>query len=230
MKNLSCFVAAILALFVTTGFGVVEFKDGGVHTVNYTINDTVKIDYCAPLTYTTFNLVSGGAITSPYELQGHDTAIINIVGGSVYQITHHGPGIVNVSSGTVNKLCGSNIFTDQVITVTGGRVDYVNDGVGFITISGGSIGSLYLDGDGGVKATQQTSIVGTNFAINGVPVAYGTYFRTNYSSGTITGILANGDSLNTHFDIHYGASFTLVPEPTTMCLFALPGLLIRNKK
>jgi hypothetical protein len=230
MKNVKmtiCLVIAVLVIAAGQGFGLTDFNDGATHNINYTINDNVQVDFVTPGLHTTFNLLNGGTIPSPYQLDGNLTARINISGGSVNRLVSHGQ--ITISAGTVGSLYASNVYNTNTVTMTGGRVNYLNDGIGTITISGGSIGNLGVDGDGGVKVGQ-VIISGSNFAVNGNHVNYGEYFHNNFYSGRLTGILANGDALDTQFSIDYAASITLIPEPTTICLFGLAGLFLRRRK
>lgn len=223
-------VTTVLVMTAGQGFGLTEFKDGGIYNINYTINDNVSVDNGAPAMQTTFNLLSGGTVSSPYLLQGYESSKLNIAGGSAYQIKHHGPGSITISAGTVGSLYCSNIYVANSLIMTGGQVNYLNDGVGSMTISGGAVDILDVDGDGGI-ASGLVTINGYNFAINGNPVSFGQYFKSDFASGNLTGTLANGDALDTQFYINYSASITLVPEPTTICLLAIGSLaLIRKKK
>jgi hypothetical protein len=230
MKNVKIttwMVTAVLVMAAGQGFGLTEFKDGGTHDINYIINDTVQVDFVTPGLNTTVNLLSGGTIPSPYLLDGNFTSRINISGGTASKLVSHGQA--TISAGMVNSLYGSNVYATSSVTMTGGRVDYLNDGIGSIIISGGSVGILSCDGDGGSTAGL-IKIIGSNFAVNGAPVGFGQYFHSNFSYGTLTGILANGDALNTQVYLSGPASITLVPEPTTICLLAIAGLFIRGKK
>jgi hypothetical protein len=228
MKNVRmmyCLTAAILVLMTAQGFSLIDIKDGAIHNINYAINDNVRVDWLEPTKATTVNLLSGGIING--TLEANNKAILNIAGGQVTKIVNGVATQATISSGTVGSWYGCNVIATNSITMTGGRINYLNDGIGSIIISGGSIGTLDCDGDGGRVNAGLVKLIGTNFAINGTSLGYGQYSNI---SGTLTGILANGNALNTAISIDGPASITLVPEPTTLCLFALAGLLIRNKK
>ena len=80
------------------------------------------------------------------------------------------------------------------------------------------------------------TIVGSNFAVDGNPVPYGDLVAG--SSGTLTGTLASGDSLNNeflhgvNFEIHVNSIIRLVPEPSTALLLAsgVAGLAVRGRR
>ncbi len=224
VKMVACVVVAVCGLVVGQTFGLTSFNDGGTYNIGYTINDNVAVD-----NGTILNLITGGTVASPYLLQGYYDGMLNISGGWVQKIIYHGFSTTTMSSGTVGTWINSNCYVTSSLTMTGGRIDLINDGIGSITISGGSIGTLSCDGDGGSVAGIIT-IIGSNFAINGISVGYGEYSKSNFSSGILTGTLANGDVLNTYFTISGNAAITLVPEPTMFLILGLGGLLIRKRK
>jgi hypothetical protein len=78
------------------------------------------------------------------------------------------------------------------------------------------------------------TIDGSSFAINGTPftsgeiksILGGTYNFEPYR--TLTGTLANGNTINNQFRIGDDASIVLVPEPTTLLSLSLGLCLIRR--
>lgn len=56
--------------------------------------------------------------------------------------------------------------------------------------------------------------------------AYGTYTNT---SGILTGTLLDGTLMNNQFQITGSSTMTLVPEPTTLFLLGLGGLVLRRR-
>ena len=87
-------------------------------------------------------------------------------------------------------------------------------------------------GLGGDVDVSILEITGTDFAINGTPVAYGEYTNggTGEIHGTLTGTLANGDSINSGFWIYDNSKMVLTLEPATMAMLALGGLVIIRRK
>lgn len=54
------FAAVVLFLCVCPALGVVEFKDGLTHNIDYSIYGDVLVDWQAPYMYTMVNLLAGG--------------------------------------------------------------------------------------------------------------------------------------------------------------------------
>ena len=50
------------------------------------------------------------------------------------------------------------------------------------------------------------------------------------STGTLTGILANGDAISNDFYISTNASIVLMPEPTALLLVGLGVVIMRRRK
>jgi len=113
------------------------------------------------------------------------------------------------------------------LTMLGGHIegDLIAVAVENIIIKGGTIG-------GEIKLNPPTIaqpnlyIYGSNFAIDGVPVGPGTYLQ----SGRYTGTLENGDQLDLMIAQASGKGVVLVPEPVTLGLLGLGGLMLRRKK
>ena len=73
MRNGSILVVvAVLGMATGQEFGLIQYKDGGTHNINSTINEDVWVDYQAPGMQTTVNLLRGGVITKNYVLQADD--------------------------------------------------------------------------------------------------------------------------------------------------------------
>ena len=103
-----------------------------------------------------------------------------------------------------------------------------------VTISGGTIGSdgfLELVASGNGKLI----INGSNFAIDGISLGFGeitSIFGGVYENEPyrrLTGTLANGDIINNRFQIGNNAKIVLIPEPATIALLFLGGLVFRKK-
>ena len=164
--------------------------------------------------------VSGGTIGS--HLIATDNSIINLTGG----------------------LVGSSLeaWHDSSIYMLGGSVgDNLStwDNAS-ITISGGTVGNIFSIKNNGV-----IYLDGTGFEVDGNPLVYGdklSNFGTriengiyDYFTGTITGILSDGSALNNLFMIFNVESLAgtgdiiIIPEPATMLLLGLGGLMLRKK-
>jgi len=121
--------------------------------------------------------------------------------------------------------------------MTGGIINqYLESwGNGSVTVSGGFIGLTILVGYKNsstwpVYDTSTLTLIGSDFRIDGNPLENGRYYMTDFSSGHITGILQNGDSLDNDFEIWDGASLIIIPEPYTFSLLALGAMLAGRKK
>lgn len=218
---------------------VINFDDGGVHNIDYTINDDVWVDYQSPGKRTTINWLDGGVLPSPYSLVGYEDSVLNVYGGSIE------PGLYARDNSQVN-VSGGSMWALQVtdnckVDISGGSIDwnlyaYHNSQVEIsggsirfsliaepdsqVTISGGSIGES-------IRAGQHTwdnsiiTIIGSDFAINGTSVGYGEFGTDGWNSvsGTLTGTLANGDYLNNEIYIWGDSKIVLAPIPA-------PGALL----
>lgn len=172
--------------------------------------------------------VSGGSIA---DINAQGTGIVSITGGTIGQLEAEGStSLLNVSGGTINGnlFAGGFFSTNIVVNITGGIFthDILADESSTITISGGLMPPLssgcYLENENSaVIRLIGTGITFSNpMAGTGQGGAAGTFF-------TLTGVLANGDVLNTHyFEPVTGetAPARLVisaaaPEPGTLPLF-----------
>jgi hypothetical protein len=117
-----------------------------------------------------------------------------------------------------------------------------------VTISGGRVGNIFHAGDsshvtmtggtlGGIIDLEYQAVLkldGCNFAIDGIPFSSGEvtsilggYWR-NEPYRLLTGTLANGDIINNQFRIGDAAKIIIVPEPATLLLLGIGGLLFRK--
>jgi hypothetical protein len=231
-KSSTAILMAMSILIITAGqvFGLAEFKDGGTHNINSTINDLVWVDYGSPGVRTTVNLVAGGSVDSLY---GDQDSRVNISGGNVsYNMIAVSNCRATMSGGTIGtstSILDANFaaYGNSLITMLGGTVYHDLDisGTSRFEWSGGNVGrNLY------VTTTANLTIEGTNFAINGIPVNFGQYYASDFSSGILTGILANSDVINNQFVIRNSASITLVPEPASAVILTFGGLMFILKR
>jgi hypothetical protein len=121
---------------------------------------------------------------------GHSTVTMN-GGGTGYQVVADDSSSFTMNDGSV----GTNLVADGFSTVsfTGGTVHgrLRSQSSGTATMTGGRVeGQLWAMGSG------LTEIVGLDFEVDGVPVPYGDLTAT---TGTLTGVLAQGDALNNAF-------------------------------
>lgn len=129
----------------------------------------------------------------------------------------YGPTTVNLLDG--GYLYGVRVLDHSEFNMFGGELDWH----GLLTydysdayICGGVIG-----GDLDLWEHSQLTIEGTGFNY-----PYGTYSSI---IGHLTGTLLNGDPIATPFYLHDSATMTLVPEPATLLLLGLGGVILRRK-
>jgi len=137
-------------------------------------------------------------------------------------------------------------WTGSSVYVDGGQIDYLKISRGAYTniadgdiklasvwkgdISGGEIGSLSVNG-----LCNITGGVISELVSGGTVYIYGSGFNYDYgaitdSIGTLTGVLNNGDIINSSFEISEGGSIVLIPEPGSLLLLGLGSVLLRRKK
>jgi hypothetical protein len=180
------------------------FNDGGVHTIDYQLDDNVWVEDSPLDEFTTLNLVDGGIIRDWVNV--FDYSQFNMSGGSIgFELFTWDNSQAFISSGSIAY--DLNAFHNSEILV-----------------SGGSIGdSLNIQNNG------QITISGSGFEIDGVPVDYGIYTALDYPLGTLTGTLTSGDLMNNDFEIYDDASIFLIPEPATLLLFCVGSLWLRRR-
>jgi hypothetical protein len=129
-------VMVIVFLVSPPVFADVYFEDGGNHTIDYTINDDVWVDYGEPGMQTTVNLVDGGSIEYPPggRLWACEDSRINISGGTITNyMWAYDRSLIHISGGSI----GSDDSTGSVFASDSSK----------IYISGGSIGYALSIGD-----------------------------------------------------------------------------------
>ncbi len=127
-----------------------------------------------------------------------------------------------IYGGTIGDV---SAFWDSVIDIRGGTLSG--------TITSGILGNSYVD-------QSRIRLAGTDFWVNGTAVGPGQYLSayaveglSPYGfpclTGTMTGILADGNILNSTFYIADEADILIIPEPTSFVLLALGALFIQKR-
>ena len=193
--------------------------------------------------------ISGGTIDDPTGVESrymraYDSSIVNVSGGRLFGLKAYHNSLVNVTDGyfdsgdisvrdsaTINffggltEALGTNDFS--TLNVFGGVVEKISsEDSSTVNVFGGTIREFDL-GEGAPASTLVT-IRGSGFNYDYGPIPD--------AAGTLTGTLANGDSIDATFVISSGSSIVLapIPEPSTIILlmtgaFGLLGYRIRRR-
>jgi hypothetical protein len=159
--------------------------------------------------------MSGG---SAGGLSARESAHVAVTGGSITFLKAFDNTVLTFSGGQVVGYLEA--WGNATVRILGGVVGTSDHGVTTcssvpVTISGGSMGTLNTFNC--FPNTGRYIIEGSNFAINGVPAAYGDY----QASGTLTGTWASGESFSTPVT----ARLTLAPPAALVpALQLLPSL------
>ena len=147
MKNKSVTIwvmVVVLSSICSPAMSLTQFKDGGIHDIDYVINDEVWVDYEAPGMETTFNLLPGGSITgggsiTPNELEGYEDSHINICGGTLSDdLPAWGNCQVNFSGGLIGASLAAN-DNSQVVFCSGATANVLSArGNSQVTVATGS--------------------------------------------------------------------------------------------
>ncbi len=175
-------------------------------------------------------IMSGGTINR--ILHAYDSSQVTMSGGWIGDaLISYGNSEVTMSGGVLNNALDS--FGSSRVTITGGTIgnDLYTLDSSRVTITGGTIGNdLFLGND------SILTIKGYDFAIDGIPVDFGNISSMlgghfdNEPYRRLTGTLLSGDALNNQFRIGNTAQITLIPEPATLLMLSLGGLMLRKRK
>ena len=235
MRNARMTILVMVAVMVICCVGAARgntvIDDGKINNIYYTISDYIDVRHDFWGNTTTVNLLSGGSITGLYA---YDNSHINVSDGAIGSILYaYDNSYVDISGGSITS--DLQAYDNSQVSISGGSI---MDGLNAtddskVYISGGSI---RYDIRIGVYSYDKSSltIYGSDFAINGVSVSTGSTFYAfedgSQRNGTLTGTLVNGDPINNDFSIVGNSQLVLIPEPTTLLLFGLGGLMLRKRK
>jgi hypothetical protein len=254
MKTHIAVLFTVTTLLAGSARAFIYFDDGGHHIVDYSINDEVWVDYESPWAQTHLELWDGASI-SP-NLRGYGHSRITIIGGSIEKaLETNDYSRADIFGGSIRAVVAQS---NSQVTIFAGSIDgkvsaYDNSSV---TISGGSVGlSVWafqssqvniLGGDIApetfAKDSSWLTFFGTDFAVDSESVYPGDLasdfalpgtdpWGRSCLTGVITGILADGSTLDTTFYIYDGADITFdVPEPAAFFLLALGATLLRKHR
>jgi hypothetical protein len=210
-------MAVVLSVASSPVLGYVDFDDGGIHDIDYVIDDRVRVDYGAPGMETTVSLLHGGRIE--VDLAAYENSQINILGGSIgYMLWAGGNSQVDISGGEI--AFALHAYGSSQVDISGGSI--VSHLWAFegsqVDISGGSIGWLLT------YNSAVLTIHGSDFAVDGAPFGYGelTSILGGYAGDEpqryLTGTLASGELIDISFRIGHDSKIVLVPAPGAVVL------------
>jgi hypothetical protein len=196
-------------------------------------------------------------IVSDYHIANNPGTHFQMVdGGNVQQFSVCNNSTITVDGGLIsNMIIGSS---NSRIVVNDGTVGTIwADGHSSVTINGGAIngyvsafgsGTAEVRGGTLLNAMQawdsgKIYLYGSNFSVGGVKLNYGDSLQNygvvggpNYGqlTGTITGTLLDGSSLNCGFEVPLynsgGADIIVIPEPLTSLLMMTGVFLLRRRR
>jgi hypothetical protein len=181
-KRLSTIV--LIFVFLNSAQAYVDFDSGNTEVINYSINDSVRVDYTKVNVPGTHLILEGGASISE-DLYAYNNSRITMNAGIIgNDIAGYGSSQVIISGGTVQDDIVS--FDNSQITLTGdGYARYaLADDYGDLRISGGTIewyteayknSSIYISGGAFTHSLMAIengiiTLEGNNFKVGGVSV------------------------------------------------------------
>jgi len=210
MSKIITVIMITVVCLCTSDVQALILNDGGVHTIDYQLDDNVWVEDSPLEEFTTLNIVDDGIIRDWVNVL--DYSQVNMSGGSI----------------------GSGLLTwdNSQSVITGGLIasDIYAFGDSYIEIYGSMIEDIL-----NVRDNSLVEIYGSNFAVDGIPVGYGpitegTINELGMLTGTLTGTLDSGELINNSFNIDPDASIYLVPEPATLLLFGLGTWFLRRNR
>ena len=237
-------VLAFLNVSPVSMAGSTYYDDGLSHTLdysNYSRSDVFLDSNVANNPGTHADLVDGLNLG---HLLMYNLSTATISGGEIHSLDAYDNTSVTMLDGIVYNFRAKR---NSTITMTGGRVEYsfrARDNSTTI-ISGGTIGDYII-----AYENAYIYLDGTDFKVDGKIVAPGSRLSNlgtlvehrsgnsilDYYTGTITGTLADGSFLDNTFNVNKigvfagTADIVIIPEPATLLLFGVGGLLLRKRR
>lgn len=167
---------------------------------------------CIPGTH--LEIVEGGVIG---QLVANYNSKVFMSGGKT-SITAHDNTVVGITGGKLGLL---GVYEDSIMEISGGTLTY----------------NLIASGNGKVN------LYGSDFSVNGQSLSNSGSIRSfatpggfnnQYLQGTLSGVLRDGSFFSSNFTIdnHENALadiFIVVPEPLTLLLLGLGGVVLRRR-
>lgn len=256
MKNAALLLFTVLSIGSARCYAI-DFNDGGTHDISWILSGTVTVDQQTPGAFTKVNFLTGGGTTQGFHwVEAHNDARVTLNGGSLGgSLNAHDRSEITVYQGAIGN-GGTTAYGTSRVDFFGGTVDgVVSRENSTVNIYDGNIGSWLwaseesnlrfhggtLNGDLHTQSSARMEIFGSDFRVNGQPVAYGPLISILGMSPEaepprrLTGLLSNGDVLDNDFFIGNESSIVLVPvpEPGAALLLQLGwlgGMLLRRNR
>ena len=178
--------------------------------------DGAQVFWIGASHYSTIQIDGG---TFYWGLSSSDNASITVNGGTAGSLLASGQSLIEMNGGTIQTRIAA--FDYSTINIRGGVFSQL------------SIDRLMTDHGGTIY------LYGTNFTVGGQQLHNGDSLR-DYGiisgsdlTGTLNGTLANGPSFSVPFSFVgnvQSGDIIVVPEPATLALLALGGLVLRKKQ
>jgi hypothetical protein len=217
-----CLVAVVLSMATGQGFGMIEFKDGGTHNIDYTISDTVWVDYLSSVNQTTVNVLNGGMIIG--ELDAYNNSCVTMGGGTVTErLETHGNSHITMTNGSAGNSLWA--YDNSQLTMSGGSInkhlralDNSN-----ITLIGGVVTE-----DLSAYDSSTITLYGYDFGTSGGLNLVG---NKVIGTGILTGKWFDGIGFIIPINANsITANIYAIPEPATLLLLSLGGILAIRKR
>lgn len=146
MKTQSILVLAMVVMLSDPAGATVFFNDGGHHTIDHTISDSVHV-----VNGTQVDVVSGGSIGG--NLEAFDTSRVTVSGGLVHDdLWAKGYSQITISAGSIGNYFG--VRDNSQVTISGGSFGWVFGAMdnSQVNVSGGSFSiNFFAEGDSQVN-------------------------------------------------------------------------------